>query len=140
MSDAGTRRPVRYERTFEVRSEDIDALGHVNNLVYLRWVQEIAGEHWHAGASPEQVEGIAWVVLRHEIDYKRAAGPGETVLARTWVGEASGTRFERHVEIVRPGTGELLARARSVWCPLDRETGRPLRVGSSLHDPFYEPS
>ena len=132
-------RPVRFECVFPVHSADIDVLGHVNNAVYMRWVQEVAAAHWRAAASAELQADVVWVVLRHEIDYKRPAMPGDRVIARTWVGQATGTRFERHTEIVRAAPDrEVLAVARSVWCPLNAGTGRPERIGPSLHDCFYE--
>ena len=132
-------RPVRFERAFQIQPADIDDLGHVNNVVYLRWVQEVAAAHWRFAAPQELQAEVVWVVLRHEIDYKRPALPGDHVIARTWVGEATGTRFERHVEIVRAPDHQVLARARSVWCPLSARTGRPQRIDASLHDRFYEP-
>ena len=80
-----------------VRPADVDELGHVNNTVYLRWVQEVATAHWQAVASAESQAAVVWVVMRHEIDYKAPALPGDEVLLRTWVGKAtrltsSGTR------------------------------------------------
>ena len=132
-------RPVRFECVFPVQSTDIDALGHVNNVVYLRWVQEVAAAHWRSAAPAELQTEVVWVVLRHEIDYKRPALPGDQVTARTWVGHATGTRFERYTEIVRAAADrEVLAVARSVWCPLNARTGRPERIGPTLHDCFYE--
>jgi acyl-CoA thioester hydrolase len=108
--------------------------------VYLRWVQEIAVAHWRAAAPAELQAEVVWVVLRHEIDYKRPAKAGEEVLGRTWVGEATGSRFERFTEFARPAPPEVLARARSVWCPLNARTGRPRRIDPSLHDYFSEPA
>lgn len=138
MTAAG-RRPARFERRFPVAPGDIDDLGHVNNVVYLRWVQEIAVAHWRAAAPADLQAEVVWVVLRHEIDYKRAARPGEDVVGRTWVGEATGSRFERFTEFSRGSDGEVLAQARSVWCPLNAHTGRPRRLDPSLHDHFSEP-
>jgi acyl-CoA thioester hydrolase len=137
VSTATPLQPVRYERAFPVEPGDIDDLGHVNNVVYLRWVQEIAAAHWEATISPEERAPIAWVVLRHEIEYKHPAVLGDQVIARTWVGPATGTTFERHTEILRGGDGRLLARARSLWCPLNARTGRPSRIARVLNDRFY---
>lgn len=139
MTAPGPRRPVRFERMFAVVPEDIDQLGHVNNVVYLRWVQEIAVAHWRAAAPAQLQADVVWVVLRHEIDYQRPARTGDTVLGRTWVGDATGSRFERFTEFSRPGSSEVLARARSVWCPLNARTGRPRRIDPALHDYFSEP-
>src|SRR3546814_11513155 len=81
--------PLPHNRTaFELRitpgPDDIDELGHVNNAVYVRWLQEIATAHWVALADPADVEAYLWVASRHEIDYRRAILPGESVTGRTW--------------------------------------------------------
>ena len=65
--------PDRHEIRIEVKESDIDMMGHVNNVVFLRWVQEAATAHWFAAASPADQEALLWVVLRHEIDYKHPA-------------------------------------------------------------------
>jgi acyl-CoA thioester hydrolase len=132
------RRPVRFERVFPVAAADIDELGHVNNVVYLRWVQEAAVAHWRAAAPADLQAEVVWVVLRHEIDYRRPAHAGDEVIGRTWVGDATGSRFERFTEFVRAADGSVLAQARSVWCPLNARTGRPRRIDPALHDYFSE--
>ena len=99
----------RFELLVPVFPADVDELGHVNNTVYLRWVQDVATAHWQALASAESQAEVAWVVLRHEIDYKAPALPGDEVLLRTWVGEAARIRFERHTEI--PCGAQTIARA-----------------------------
>jgi acyl-CoA thioester hydrolase len=119
-----------------VQSSDIDALGHVNNVVYLRWMQEVAAAHWEAAAPVELREQTVWVVVRHEIDYKAPAFEGERLEARTWVGEPAGATWERFIEIRRPEEDKLLARGRSVYAALDKSTGRPRRVDGKLREPF----
>ena len=112
-------------------------MGHVNNIVYLRWVQEAATAHWNAAATEGQKLEYAWVVVRHEIDYLVAALPGEELIARTYVGAAAGAKFDRHVEIRRRNDGALLARARSVWVAMDPRTLRPRRVTKELAAQFH---
>ena len=129
--------PVRYERVFYVSPDDIDALGHVNNVVYLRWVQDVAAAHWESATSPAERADIGWVVLRHEIDYKHPARTGDEVIARTWVGRPSAATFERHTEILRARDQRVLAQARSLWCPVHPRTGRLRRIDPTLHDRFY---
>jgi len=125
-----------HEVALTVLPADIDELGHVNNIVYLRWVQDAAVAHWRVLAPAEAQAAVAWVVLRHEIDYSRAAVLGDELVARTWVGVASGLSFERHTEIVRLGDGRVLARARTLWCPIDMKSGRPRRVDDDLRRLF----
>jgi acyl-CoA thioester hydrolase len=134
----GEQRPVRFAHPVTVSPQDIDELGHVNNVVYLRWVQEAATAHWRAAAPVQLQAEVVWVVLRHEIDYRQAARPGDRVVATTWVGEATGTRFERFVQFTRVPDATVLADVRSVWCPINAATGRPRRIDPALHDYFME--
>lgn len=115
---------------------DIDNLGHVNNVVYLRWVQEAAEAHWMTLADEEQRKAMVWVVLRHEIDYHRAAVPGDAPHAMTWVGETAGVRSVRHVSICDL-SGRLLASARTTWCLLDAKDMRPKRIAGDVEDILY---
>jgi acyl-CoA thioester hydrolase len=82
-----------FEMIVSVLPEDIDEQNHVNNTVYLRWVQEVATMHWRAVASTDAQENIGWVVLRHEIDYKAPACVGDDVVLRTWVGKSTRLTF-----------------------------------------------
>ncbi|HSG09284.1 MAG TPA: acyl-CoA thioesterase [Longimicrobiales bacterium] len=131
--------PSRHERVFPVTPSDIDGQGHVNNLVYLRWIQDVAIEHWGAVARPEDQAATAWVVVRHEIDYLRPALEADRVVARTWVERWKGATSERHTELVRLEDGAVLARGRTVWCALDVTTRRPKRVTSEMSGPFHDP-
>ena len=125
-----------YEFVIPVETGDIDGLGHVNNIVYLRWVQEAAIAHWQAKASSESQAAVAWVAVRHEIDYKAPAFLGDEILIRTWVGNASGLTFERHTEMLRASDQKLLSRARTLWCPINVQTGRPQRVTPEIRAQF----
>ncbi len=125
-----------FERTITARDEDIDELGHVNNAAWVRWIQDIATAHWYAVASPEHDAAYIWVVTRHEIDYLRAVGPGETVTGRTWIQEPpKGARFDRYMEFVGDD-GKPRVRAKTTWAIIDRATGRPLRVPPEVAEPF----
>ena len=79
---------------------------------------------------------MVWVVLRHEIEYKQPARLGDAIIARTWVGAASRLKFERHTEVVREVDGRLLAKARTLWCPIDSATGRPSPVSPEVRASF----
>jgi acyl-CoA thioester hydrolase len=125
-----------FELSLAVAPADIDAQGHVNNVVYLRWVQEAAVAHWYALAPEADQEMLLWIVLRHEIDYKQPARLGDGIVARTWVGAASRVRFERHTEILRATDRALLAKALTIWCPINAQTGRPAVVSSEVRARF----
>jgi len=125
-----------FELPIDVHPDDIDRLGHVNNVVYLRWIQDAAIAHWRVLATPAQQSEVAWVVVRHEIDYKRPVRLGDGVVARTWVGLASRNTFERHTEILRTSDRKMVAQARTLWCPVDPATGRPAQVSADIRDRF----
>ena len=125
-----------FEMTVSVMPEDIDVQNHVNNTVYLRWVQDVATAHWQASASSKAQKGIGWVVLRHEIDYKVPACLGDDVVLRTWVGKATRLTFERFTEILRKSDSQLLSKARTLWCPINAQTGRPVRVPVQVREQF----
>jgi len=125
-----------FEMTVSVLPGDIDEQNHVNNTVYLRWVQDVATAHWRAVASPDAQESIGWVVLRHEIDYKVPAALGDRIVLRTWVGKATRLTFERFTEIRRSSDGQLLSKARTLWCPMNAQTVRPTRVPAEVRAQF----
>jgi len=115
-----------------VQSTEIDDMAHVNNVVYVRWIQEVATAHWNSLAKAEVQQKYLWVVLRHEIDYIRPAFMDDIVLATTWVGESTGPRSERFVQLTNKTTGKLLAKAKTTWCLLDGTTMRPKRVDEEM--------
>jgi acyl-CoA thioester hydrolase len=125
-----------FEMIVSVLPGDIDEQNHVNNTVYLRWVQDVATAHWRAVATREAQETIGWVVLRHEIDYKAPAALGDEIVLRTWVGEATRLTFERFTEIGRKSDGQLFSKARTLWCPINAQTGRPVRVPEEVRAKF----
>jgi len=127
---------ARFEMIIPVLPGDIDEQNHVNNTVYLRWIQDVATAHWRAVASPRAQETIGWVVLRHEIDYKGPATLGDEMVLRTWVGKATRLTFERFTEIRRNRDGRLLSEARTLWCPIDAQSGRPVRVSVEVRSRF----
>jgi acyl-CoA thioester hydrolase len=125
-----------FELTFTAGPEHIDELGHVNNAVWVQWIQQVAVAHWNSVADAKHKEAVYWVVVRHEIDYLRAAFEGDRVTARTWVGEApKGARFDRHVEFAG-ADGKLCVRSRTDWAIIDKALGRPIRVPPEVVAPF----
>lgn len=125
-----------FEMTVPVLPADIDEQNHVNNTVYLRWVQDVATAHWKALARAEAQAAVGWVVLRHEIDYKMPANLGDEIVLRTWVGKASRLTFERFTEMRRRIENQLLAQARTLWVPIDVRTGKPVRVPPEVRSQF----
>ena len=125
---------MKFSHSFRVEPDDIDELGHVNNVSFLRWIKDVAVAHWRDAASAEQQKRFAWVVVRHEIDYKKQAFLNDEITATTWVGEWSKVTCERFTEITRGD--DLLVKSRTVWCMIDRETAKPVRIASDLIERF----
>jgi acyl-CoA thioester hydrolase len=121
----------RFELRRRVERRDLDERQHVNNVVYVQWVQDAAAAHWTTLAPRGALADTAWVALRHEIDYLRPAMLDDEVVIATWVGVAEGLSFERFTEIRRED-GRVLARARTLWCPVDAHTGKPQRVSAEI--------
>lgn len=115
---------------------DIDQLGHVNNVRYVHWVQDAAVAHWRAAAPAADQNKLLWVVLRHEVDYVRQAFEGEQLIARTWVGHATRLKFERLTEFIRLQDGKRIAKARTIWCPIDPVTAKPVEVSAEVRSIF----
>jgi acyl-CoA thioester hydrolase len=126
---------ARFEQQRRPAPEDIDELGHVNNAVYVRWIQDIAVAHWRAVAAPAYVDSVVWVVTRHEIDYRMPSLLGETLTLVTWVGTPKGARFDRNVEILGPD-GRVRVKAVTTWALVDPASRRPMRVRSDIAAPF----
>ena len=127
---------MKFTHSFRVSVDVIDVQGHVNNVAYVKWIQDVAVAHWLSATTETEREKYSWVVLRHEIDYKKQAFENEDVTTTTWVGEPTRISWERFTEITR---GEnLLVKARSVWCLIDRETSKPTRITSELKELFQK--
>jgi acyl-CoA thioester hydrolase len=131
-------RPI-FELELTAAPEHIDELGHVNNAVWVQWIQQVAVAHWSSVADPAHEAAYYWVVVRHEIDYLRAAVEGDRIIARTWVGDApQGARFDRLMEFAGPDE-KICVRARTQWAIIDKALGRPIRVPPEVIAPFLSP-
>jgi acyl-CoA thioester hydrolase len=127
---------VAWETPVQLLETDFDQLGHVNNVVYVRYVVEVAGAHWKAIATEDQLTSSIWVVGRHEIDYRHSILPGTKVIGLTWVHPPQGMRFDRSVWLVSPDRQTVFAQAKTTWLLLNAETGRPKRVDDFLLGKF----
>jgi len=126
----------RFSQTFTAEPQHIDELGHVNNTVWLGWVQDLATAHWEAAARAEDHERFFWVVIRHEIDYRGNIAVGENVTGETWIPDPpQGAKSDRLVEF-RNGDGKVLVSARTTWAMLDKDSQRLVRVRPDVMEPF----
>lgn len=128
-----------FTQRFVAVPDSIDELGHVNNAVWVQWIQKISTDHWDAVAPDAHKAAHIWVVVRHEIDYLRALGPDASVTGRTWVSlTPSGAKSDRFVEFA-DADGRIHVRAKTSWALLDKNSGRPLRVTEAILAPFSQP-
>jgi len=119
-----------FETKFTVVASDIDELNHVNNVVYIQWIQNIANLHWTQLKQDINTTAYVWVVIRHEIDYIGQALLGETLVAKTWVGKTEGIRSIRHVEFYK--NNKLVVKAQTTFCLVNAKTFRPTRITDQI--------
>ena len=128
-----------FEKTFTAEARHIDEMGHVNNAVWVQWIQDMATAHWAAVADPAHVADFVWLVVRHEIDYRGNIEQGDRVTGRTWIeGEPRGAKSVRRVDFCTPD-GKVIVSAATTWAMLHRASGRPARVRSDIIAPFLSP-
>ncbi len=118
------------------RWDECDELGHVNNAVYVQWIQDVATDHWFTVAKGPMAEDHVWVCLRHEIDYREPILPGDAVEVRTWLGKRAGPRFDRYTDIRKPETVKGSVKALTTWVMIDKASGKPRRVGDDVLEAF----
>lgn len=122
--------------TFTALPQHIDELGHVNNAVWVQWIQDLATAHWEAAAREQDRAAFYWVVVRHEIDYRGNIGIGDEVLGATWIeGPPQGATSLRCVQFTNKA-GKVLVSARTTWAMLDKASGRLARVRAEVIAPF----
>ena len=125
-----------YQKYITVSEDDLDDQKHVNNVRYVQWIQDVAQEHWETRASEEQKAGLAWVVVRHEIDYKMESLLNDEILLETRIIDTTHVTSLREVVIKNSNSGKLLAKAKTTWCLLDQKTKKPQRISDELKQIF----
>lgn len=144
MSDpAAAADPWRFTTSHAVRQYELDVLGHVNNAVYLNWIEQVAIDHVEAlgfGREWSTAQGGVWVVREHRVTYLRPVEYGETVLITTLPQDLGGVRGTRRTEIHRASDGALTTEAVTQWIWVRLADGRPGRVPSELRALFDRPA
>ena len=126
-----------YSITKTVTENDLDDLNHVNNIVYVQWIQEISKEHWNEVTKSLDLDCI-WVVRRHDITYYSAAKLLDEIVIKTTVLKARGPITFRQVEMTNNKTGKVLVKSITEWCLLNDKTFRPMRISENLKDLFLD--
>lgn len=119
-----------YSKTLIVPQSVIDENGHVNNVAYVQWMQDIAVEHYTAigGIGPTQRVGATWVARSHLIEYLLPAFANEQIEIRTWIESYRRVRSLRKYEFVRVSDGKLLVKGETDWVFVDAQTGSPRAI------------
>ena len=126
-----------FEMALTALPEHIDMLGHVNNAVWVQWMEKVAIAHWEAVAESAHQEAYFWVVVRHEVDYLRPAHEGDRITARTWAEPPQGAKSVRVMEFLG-NDGRPCVKSRTQWAIIDKAAGRPIRVPPEVIAPFLE--
>jgi len=128
-----------YTLPLEATAHDIDANGHVNNIVYLQWMQDVAIAHSDAVGctAATNAAGCTWVARSHHIEYLRPAFAGDRVLVQTWLVDATRKSSSlRRYRMVRASDGAVLARGETLWVYVDTQNGRPRTIPGEVINCF----
>lgn len=126
-----------YSKLFIIPGSAIDENGHVNNVAYVQWMQEIAVEHYASlGGIEAQGSDATWFVREHRIEYLRPAFAGEEIEIKTWVENIRRVRSLRKYEFVRKSDGRVLVKGETDWVFVDVRTGRPLPIPEEVSNVF----
>jgi len=126
-----------FEQQIVVQENHIDDLNHVNNVVYLQWVQDIATAHWVSLADDAMSKKYSWVVITHLLEYFKPAFLNDVLRVVTWVEKSEGVRSERHVEFYTAASAKPIVRAKTIWCLLDSGTMKPRRIDDDILSLFH---
>ncbi len=129
-----------FQYQLTVPNSAIDDMNHVNNVVYLQWVQDIAKKHWESKTDDTIRNTYVWVVLNHYIEYHHPAFENDTITLQTWIDHHRGVKSERHTKIINAHTQKVLASAKTMWCLLSKETLRPIRITDEISTLFVQNS
>lgn len=124
------------EQEITVSKNDLDDLNHVNNVVYVNWIQEIAKNHWNVLVSDEIKDNYYWVLLEHNIKYLHSALLNEKIIIKTYIEETKGVKSSRIVEIFNKGTNQLLVTSKTTWCLINAKTNKPSRINDEIRKAF----
>ncbi|HNP23753.1 MAG TPA: acyl-CoA thioesterase [Panacibacter sp.] len=125
-----------YKKTIIVQPQHLDEVQHVNNVIYVQWMQDIAAEHWNTFVSEKLKNEVLWMIKRHEVDYFNQAFLGDELQMETWTGDYTNVTWKRHYGIIRPADNKKIISAASVWIPLDRKTQRPKKIDEEMINMF----
>jgi|TARA_B110000444_G_scaffold254704_1_gene287679 acyl-CoA thioester hydrolase len=124
------------EKHIIVSKNDLDDLNHVNNVIYIHWVQEIAKIHWESLVSNEIINNYYWVLLEHQIKYFHPAFLGDNIKIKTYIEKTGGIKSTRIVEICNADTNKLLVKSKTLWCLINAKSNKPNRITDEIREAF----
>jgi len=127
-----------YSKIVTVTEDDLDDLGHVNNVKYVGWIQDIAKEHWQSAAEQKQLAQFIWVVRNHNITYYAAAMLGDAVEVKTQIKESRASLSVREVHMRNERTNETILKSETQWCLVNPETMKPIRIPEAINAIFLD--
>jgi acyl-CoA thioester hydrolase len=127
-----------YQHEFRVPENTVDENGHVNNVVYIQWMQDVAVLHAETVGCTQATRsaGATWVVRSHTVEYLRPAYIGDTLAVLTWVVNCRRVRSLRRYKFFRPKDNSVIARGETDWVFVDAKTGRPLTIPEEVQNTF----
>lgn len=131
-----------FRKIITIPQSAIDENGHVNNVIYVQWMQDIAVEHYESigGTSPMQLAGGTWVVREHRIEYLLPAYAGEEIEIDTWVENIRRVRSLRKYEVIRTSDGKVLVKGETDWVFVDAKSGKPMAIPDGVSAIFAQPT
>ncbi len=125
-----------FETNIQVTKGDLDVLNHVNNVRYVKWVNDIAERHWLKNATKDITDQYYWVLISHHIQYKNSAFLNDIIHLKTYVTRSEGVTSTRIVEMYNAQTKKLLAQSETVWCLMNSKTNKPSRISAEIVNLF----
>lgn len=126
-----------YSKTITIPHTAIDENGHVNNVVYVEWMQDLALEHYASiGGIAAQGPNSTWVIRKHSVEYFLPAFAGEEIEARTWVEDLRKVRSLRMYEFIRKSDGKVLVKGETDWVFMDVKTGKVKAIPAEVEEIF----
>ncbi|MBN4046983.1 thioesterase family protein [bacterium AH-315-P13] len=125
-----------FEKLITVTKDDLDELNHVNNVRYVKWVNDVAKEHWLQFATKTILNDFFWVLINHRIEYKSSAILNDVIKLKTYIIKTEGVTSTRIVEMYLNKTKKLLIKSETKWCLMSSKTFRPTRINSEIANLF----
>jgi len=131
------KNPIVYTKSLLVDASVIDHFNHVNNLAYVRWALEISKEHWNSSTTKDIQNTYGWMIMSHNLTYKKQAKLGDELLIKTHIQENSTATSVRKTEILFKHNDTVIFESLAKWCFVKLDTQKPTKIPEDILNPFY---